>query len=464
MTIKREDIHKPRIGYSILKAYETFCFKRYYKHIQVIGRENIPYNKRYIFTPNHQNALMDALAVVNASGRDTVFFARADIFRKKGQSKILRFLKIMPIYRMRDGASELTKNEDIFNSAIEILEDHVPICIMPEGNHGEKRRLRSLVKGVFRIAFRAQEDINTRDGIKLVPVGLDYSNYIKFFQNLLIIYGPPIEVSEYQELYSENPAKGINALKDRLVSELKKIMIHIETEEYYDVYQSLREFYNNRMRKKAGIVGRTHYDRFRADKMMIRMLDKKIETEPSLIEELAELVREYAKELEKLNLRNWIFERSGFTSKKIFYKRIGLVLSFPVFLYGYVNNWLPFHLPVKRTKKIKDKQFHSSFKFVLAMLYFPVFYAIQTIFIGLITGPGWIPWAYLLSLPATGYFALFWSIWYKRWKAGLRYRKMKKSRDPEILRLEENYHNMNKIMDRMVDEYTGNMKQEKKKH
>ena len=453
MTERRENIQRPRLGYSLLKAYENFGFKRYYKHLQVIGKENIPYEKQHIFTPNHQNALMDALAVANASKKDTVFFARADIFRKRRQAKFLRYLKIMPIYRIRDGAGELSKNEEIFKSAISILEDHVPICIMPEGNHGEKRRLRNLVKGVFRIAFRAQENFKENDGVKLVPVGLDYSHYVKFFQDLLIIYGQPIEVSKYQNLYRENPAKGINALKNRLAQELKKIMIHIETEEFYDVYQSLRTYYNNRMRKKAGIVGRTHYDRFRADKMMIRILDEKLEEDPSHIKELADIVRKYREGLKKLNLRNWIFERSGFTSKKIFYKRIGLALTFPIFLYGYINNWLPFHLPVRSTKKIKDQQFHSSFKFVLALIYFPVFYALQTIMIGILTGPSWIPWVYLLSLPATGYFALFWSIWYKRWKAGLKYRKMKKNRDSKILDLEENYHKMNRIMDQMVDKY-----------
>ncbi len=459
MSEKRENIQRPRFGYTLLKSYEKFCFDRYYKHIQVIGRENIPYTKQYIFTPNHQNALMDALAVVNSARKDTVFFARADIFRNKRQANILRYLKMLPIYRIRDGVAELSKNEEVFASATAVLEDHVPICIMPEGNHGEKRRLRKLVKGVFRIAFRAQENFDSKDGVKLIPVGLDYSHYVKFFQDILIIFGPAVEVSEYQEIYNENPAKGINELKNRLVEEMKKIMIHIETEEFYDVYQSLRSYYNNRMRKKAGIVGRTHYDRFRADKLMIRALDKNLESNLAAIEHLAGVVRNYRNGLEDLNLRNWIFERSGFTSKKIFYKRIGLILSFPVFLYGYINNWLPFNLPVRRTKSIKDKQFHSSFKLVLGMIYFPVFYALQTIVVGLASGPAWIHWLYLISLPATGYFALFWSIWYKRWKAGLKYRKMKKARDPEILELEHFYFTINKIMDELVDDYLEKMKQ-----
>ena len=452
MKTKKETIHKFSIRYFLLKAYESFVFKRFYKHIQIIGKENVPFGKQYILAPNHQNALMDALAPLYAHPGSVVFFARADIFKKGWQSKILRTLKILPIYRIRDGASELSKNEEIFQSAITILRDHVPIAIMPEGNHGKERKLRMLVKGIFRIAVRAQEEIKEADGVKIVPVGIDYSDYEKFFQDLLIIYGPPIEVSEYYELFKENGPKGINALRDRLISEMKKVMIHIENDEFYPMYDMLRKIYNPKMRQKAGIVGKSHYDRFRAEKQMIKILDEKLEKDPGRIKKLSEKVLKYKSELKQLNLRNWIFERSGFTTPKLIYKRIGLYLSFPLFLYGLVNNWLPYWIPTTPVKKIKDRQFHSSVKFVLAMILFPVFYGLQTLLVAIFTGPAWIAFAYLISLPLFGYFAFFWHIWHKRWRAGLKYRKMKKSRDPKILGLESLYHEIMKEMDGIVSE------------
>jgi 1-acyl-sn-glycerol-3-phosphate acyltransferase len=453
MSKAADKMHKFSLLYFLLRSYEKFAFKRFYKHIQVIGRNNIPYGEKFIFAPNHQNALMDALAVLNFNKITTVFVARADIFKNKKQAAILNAFKMLPIYRMRDGAAELSKNEEIFRQTANIINHRMPLCIMPEGNHGDKRRLRSLVKGIFRIAFKIQEEHEDKQGVKIVPVGLDYSNYDKFFQNLLIIYGQPIEVSEYFNVYKENPAKGINDLRERLSIELKKLMIHIENEEYYDMYEELRTIYNKRMRLKVGILGKGHYERFRADKQMIRMLDDKYQSDPDRIKKLSEKVSIYASELKSLNLRNWIFERSGFTSPRLFKKRIGLIISFPFFLYGYINNWLPYTIPVKKIKNIKDVQFHSSFKFVLALILFPVFYALQTILVGIFTGPSWIPWVYLLSIPIAGYFALFWSIWYKRWKAGLKYRRLKKKRDDSILNLERHYKEIMKEMDNMADEY-----------
>ena len=449
----RENIQESNIFYSALKTYDRFVFHRYYRHVQVIGKENIPFGEKYIFTPNHQNALMDALAILNECGTDVVFMARADIFKKKKQAAILRFLKILPVYRIRDGVEELSKNEDTFSSALDILNDGVPFCIMPEGNHGDKRRLRSMVKGVFRIAFRAQKESGLNPDVKIVPVGIDYGDYQKFFNDILIIFGQPIEVSDYYAEFEANNAIGINKLRDRLASELKKNMIHIDNEELYDMYQSLRKIYNKRMRSKAGIIGKSHYEQFRADKQMIRILDEKFKAHPEKLKLLSIKVKEYTESLHSLNLRNWIFERSGFTTKKLIYKRAGLIISFPLFLYGYINNILPFRIPVSKARKVKDSQFVSSFRFAIALILFPIFYILQTILVAILTGPTWILWAYLISLIPMGYFALFWSIWYKRWRAGLKYRRMKRNRHESILNLERKYKEIMTEMDSIIDDY-----------
>ncbi|MCF8379382.1 MAG: 1-acyl-sn-glycerol-3-phosphate acyltransferase [Bacteroidales bacterium] len=437
MSLKKENIHHNNYLYNFLKAYEQFAFRRFYKHMEAIGKENIPIGSPYIFAPNHQNALMDPLAVLATHSTPVIFFARADVFKKKWIAKILHIFKIKPIYRMRDGAAELHKNEGIFQAAVSVLQENAPMCVMAEGNHGDKRQLRKLVKGIFRIAFRTQELVPEGEGVKIVPVGLDYSEYTKFFQNLLVIYGPPIEVSEYIEAYKEDAPKGINALRERLATEMKKVMIHIQNDELYDMYQYLRELYNDRMRIKLSIVGKSLYEKFRADKQMIRILDEEFEVNPDKLRALSEKTLNYKAGLEKLNLRNWIFDRSGYTTKRLIYKRLGLYLSFPLFLLGYINNIIPYSLPLLTIPKIKDAQFHSSFKFALAFILFPVFYTLQAVLVGIFSGTWWIGLAYLIALPLFGYFALFWHIWHKRWRAGLKYRKLKKSRNKELLDLEK---------------------------
>ncbi len=122
--------------------------KVFYRNIEILNIQNIPEKGHLIFTPNHQNALMDALAVLCTVERRTVFLARSDIFKKPVVASILYFLKILPIYRIRDGYELLKKNKEIFQKTTDVISNEkCALVILPEGNHAGVRRLRPFKKG-----------------------------------------------------------------------------------------------------------------------------------------------------------------------------------------------------------------------------------------------------------------------------------------------------------------------------
>ncbi len=463
--------------YFSLYSWANTVFNQYYRKVEVHGLENIPKDAPVIFAPNHQNALMDALIVLFSSPGDTVFLARADLFRKKLLAKALNTLKILPVFRIRDGVDELGKNQEIFDITVGVLHRKHQLCIMPEGNHSDKRRLRNFGKGIFRIAFKTQEKMGNEPYVKIVPVGLDFSDYVKHYQDLHVFYGKPIEVSDYWDTFTQNGPRGMNQLKQQLTEELKPLMIHIETVEYYDLYMGLRTVFNDRMRAIMGIGGRKLHDRFLADKEMIRRLDAVLEQEkspdgeerqpngeeqqpngeakeqlqadaaagqgqtgekqeqqlsgevqgqaggesgkkPQQLDPLREKVERYMKSLEKMNIRDWVVRSNGYSGARTAWRWLTLLLTLPVFLFGLVNNALAYFLPVRAVRKIRDVQFHSSVKAGLAiLLVVPLSYLLQTILVGIFTD-GWYIWAgYLLLLYPTGKLAL---IWYLRLKKTLR--------------------------------------------
>ena len=171
-------IHDKDRGYGILLPFVNWMFKHSYRHLKYVGVENIPTDGAVIFAPNHTNALQDALAVLSINSERKVFVARADIFRKPLFAKILRFMKIMPIRRMRDGASEVLKNDETVERAIDTLHEGIPFCILPEGTHRTKHSLLPLGKGIFRITLRANEKFGKEKPIYIVPVGLEYIEFI----------------------------------------------------------------------------------------------------------------------------------------------------------------------------------------------------------------------------------------------------------------------------------------------
>ena len=175
--MSRNNIRKFSFGYELVYIISALFHRFYYRRFKVTDRQKIPKNSPVIFALNHQNALMDALAILYGIHGQKVFMARADIFRKKWTARLLYFLKILPAYRIRDGFHSVDQNKETFKEVIKVLEHNTPFCILPEGNHYGEKRLRPLQKGAARLAFLAEEANDFKLGLSIVPVGLDYSNY-----------------------------------------------------------------------------------------------------------------------------------------------------------------------------------------------------------------------------------------------------------------------------------------------
>ncbi len=422
--------------YFCLQCYANLAYRCYFRKIHVNNLDNLPRNSAVILTPNHQNTLIDALAFVYSAKCQPVFLARADIFKGRLLIRLLTFLNIAPIYRMRDGASSVKKNEEVFENTLSVLRNKLnPLCMFPEGSHSDKRRLRALKKGIFRIAFMAQEEYKNDPGVKIVPVGIDYSHYQNFKSSMFINYGKPIEVSEYYNIYTENNNQGINQLRERLDKEMRKLMIDIQTEEYYDLYQNLRIVYNAEMRKKLNIKGNTYLDRFNADKRMISILDKYRNEKPDELESLNQKMSKYIKGLKDFNLRDWVLRREKYSLlSRIAELFILLVLS-PIYIMGLVNNYVPYIIPVRFIRKIKDRQFHSSFKLVIGMITFPVYYILLIVLALVFINPLWLKLAYIISLPLSGIFAFRYYIRLQKLMAKFRYSRLVRIKDKMILQL-----------------------------
>jgi len=432
-----QGVHKRNFFYYMIYPYVKAFFFLFYGKVEVTGLENIPRNEPVIMAPNHQNALMDALIVLFSSPQDIVFLARADIFNNRALAFFLNSMKMLPVFRQRDGASELGKNEDIFDISVDVLHHRHFLCVMPEGNHGHQRRLRTIVKGIFRIGFKAQEEYGNNSFVKILPVGLDVGHYVKQNQKLLIQYGKPIEMSEYWEEYQENNARGINAVKARLREEMLPLMINIESDEFYETIMELKVIYNSRMRKIMGINGNRLIDQFTADKELISTIDALIEKDPEPLRDLAEKVDKYTSCLKESKIRDWVVRDRGYGLARSVWRYLTLVVAFPFFLAGFVTNAIPYLLPGYLVRNVKDLQFHSSLKAGLGiLLLFPLFYFLETLAFGLISGFPWWTWiAFLLALLPLGKVAL---TWYLRWKKtvhGFWFRRQLCRNRPEALQL-----------------------------
>src|SRR6056297_132027 len=218
------------ITYQIAKAIHNLIYREFY----VINRPQKKQEKPSIITPNHQSALMDAMAVLFAKKEPLVFLARSDIFKQKAVASILYFLKILPIYRIRDGFDNLKNNQETFDHTVRVLSNKRGLVILPEGNHYGAKRLRPLKKGFGRIAFMTEINGDEQVDLQIVPTAIDYTAYDTFFSRLTVVFGEPFPLKPYMEEYKNNSQKALNSITQHLRKSLQEHIIHIESEKYYD--------------------------------------------------------------------------------------------------------------------------------------------------------------------------------------------------------------------------------------
>ncbi len=454
---RKKSIDEWALDYWLLQQYARLCFRIYYKKIRVVNLHNIPKNQPVIIAPNHQNALMDAMVFVSVTKSQIIFLARADIFKGKLLIRLLTYLNIMPIYRLRDGIENVKRNDEVFEKTARVLRNKFnPLCIFPEGNHGDRRRLRNLVKGIFRIALGAQEVYGEKPGIKIVPVGIDYGHYQNFRTTLLVNVGQPVEISEYSRLYRENPVQALNRLKERYAAEVRNLMIDIRSEEYYETFMKLRTIYNAEMRRRMGISGNSQEARFMADKAMIGMLDRELESLPEFISRLDNLVTDYCHRVKQAHLKDWVLSRDRYRLPVLCMDILFRMCLLPVFVLGCIGNYVPYRLTETRTHNIKDPQFHSSIKYVTGMVIFPIWYLVMAVAISFVPADAWIKWAIVLLMPLTGLPAFHYYIGVKKLLSRIRYTLGVIQRRPEILRMKELRKDILGMMTELVNRQLAN--------
>ncbi len=433
----KKNIEKYDIFYQLLKKYVDFWHNYiFYRKVLAYGKDNLDFSVPTILAPNHQNALMDAMAVIGTLDRQLVFLARADIFKKKFIARILYFLKILPVYRIRDGYENLKQNDDTFRDTLRVMENRNGVVILPEGNHATYRKLRQLKKGICRIAFQTAEASGFNKEINIVPVGLEYSHYWRFRQVLTVVYGHPIHVSEYYDSFRENPTRAIIELRDRLSAEMKKVMVHIDEEEDYEAINELRNIVNEKYSDSI------KYPKLFRDQRLVSKMNDLHTADPAAYSRICSdtlAVRDMATEL-KVTYRQLRKKKHPFVWMLL--SSVFLLLVMPVFLLGALLNILTFRVSYIKSIKSKDPAFISTARYGfflgLSFIFGPLYLALSLIFIK----PWWLAVIAFLMIPVLGIMAWNWFLLFRRTTGGFRIWNLIRTKNPVFARLRDTYNNL----------------------
>ncbi|MFQ3213815.1 MAG: 1-acyl-sn-glycerol-3-phosphate acyltransferase [Marivirga sp.] len=360
--------------YRIIKFVLSFGFAFTYRNIITSGYNKVRKNKPALFVANHQNTFMDGVLMVFTAGNSNPnILVRADIFKSSLAKKALGIIKLMPIYRKRDGVNTASQNEQIFNQCFEIFNRKGVVGLFPEGNHGFPRMLRPLQKGASRIAFQAEEEHNFNLNLSIIPVGLQYEHQTNKWHDVHVHYTEAINIQQYKTDFEDNPQTTYKTVTDKIQSGISSQMIDIAWEAEIDFFEELRILMKDDSFKQ---ISSSELSMVHHENRMINVLTTYFK------------VKETEKDVLKQRLSNLIksLKEKGIDTYYSLKKRNILFLSGKIFL---LTMFSPFLLASKLLTaipelaiekgviaKVKDITWHLSLRFAISSFLYPVYFGI----------------------------------------------------------------------------------------
>lgn len=185
------------IVYRILYFNVKFLNRILFRSVIVHYHQPIPSKVPCLIIANHPNAFLDALLIAANVKQPVYFLARGDVFNKY-TNKILRFLHVIPVYRLREGKDNLGKNADTFDECQHLLSKGATLLIFGEGLCENNWDLRPMMKGAARIANRAWQLPETKSLI-ISTAGITYQHFDGLNKSVIIQFGKTFSQSDFPQ-------------------------------------------------------------------------------------------------------------------------------------------------------------------------------------------------------------------------------------------------------------------------
>jgi hypothetical protein len=144
----------------------------------------------------------------------------------------------------------------------------------------------------------------------------------------------------------------------------------------------------------------------------------------------------------ELNIDYRLLEKNRHPAGWLIAGIVGIILTFPLFVYGNIFNLTFLEIPNLQIPKIKDPQFHSSIRYVVSLLLAFVFLPVFLILSLIIFSSWWLGLMIFFTLPLSGLFAWNYYLQFRRIKGGFRIRNFIKEKNHEFALLRENHNEL----------------------
>ena len=395
--------------YQLIKLLLKGTIRVFFRSITISNANFIPKKGPLILLANHPSTFMDPIVLASVINRKVYFLGKGELFKGAFAKWFLTHMNIIPVYRKQDDPSELNKNADTFRKCYEHLENGGVILIFPEGVSVTERKLKPIKGGASHIALGAEGRNDFKLGVKIINIGLNYADQHRFNEDLYINIHEPIAITDYAEKFKADKTKTIKELTETIAQHLDEVVISIHDAKTDELVKNIEQLYMHQLKEKRGVSQNNLEAEFAITKNIVKAVNYYLKNEPQFVETMQLRIKIYLNNLNKLQLN----DSTILNNKKNYLLHhikglLLLILGFPLYLFGLINNFLPFEIPgFVAVKIVKSKDYKGAIGMVLGMFTFIIFYSLQILFFKHFSQNNLLSLIYALSLPVTGFFAYF---------------------------------------------------------
>ena len=424
--------------YAAVRAVGRFWIWFFFKTVDARHRERVPLAGPVLLCINHPNNLIDSLLVGAVLPRKVHYLATAALFRNPLVARFLLACGAIPVYRRQDDPDKMDRNVATFEACAQALAAGRLVAIYPEGTTHAEARVQRIKTGAARIAlgFEAAHP----GALTLVPVGLNFEARKSFRGRVLVSFGPPVAVAPYVAAYHADPPRAVDALTDGIQRAMEAEVVHVDRIDEARLVRAVEELYRDalvrELREERGI-GARQVDPVRLSRSLVDAVDWFRRRDAERVERLWQRIQSYRALLAEYRVKDEAVRARLERPRRRERLRRGweAVVGFPVFVYGVTVNFLPYWIPRWLARRMSRKETdYATWRFLAAMLAYPLFWALEIWLVGRLAGPRWGV-AFALSLPVTGLLAFRYLVGAGRLRGRLRFGLVALTREHDARRL-----------------------------
>ena len=367
-----------------------------------------------LIVPNHTNALVDPLVIMTALRRPITVTAKSALARNPLLRWLMAALRVVTFQRRQDAGQEgadQRHNVRSMQRCREILAAGGAVCIFPEGVSHSDPKLREFKAGAAKIAL----DFLRKDGnpgrLRIVPVGLLYTEKDRMRSDIWLRFGLTIDVARWLENHPDGAHGNIDALTEEIRCRVEALTLNFETRRESAILSWAAEIVATGGERPLAL-GRAEpspADFFRLAARLRAGYQSLLPDSRDELDRLSKQIRRYRAELRRRGIEApEVYLPIHFGRALLFLVREMelIVVGAPIALFGAATHAVPYFIVRQLARRLsKDKDHWASNVIYPSLVIFPLYYVIAYSAAWLIL-PSF--WAILFSvaMPYTGYYAL----------------------------------------------------------